>query len=302
MASSSTQTLNIALPTGSLGIGIKLGSDGNCVVSSALSTSPLQVDDIIVSLNGINLKTVDGGVEALVTLFSAFSLVERNLVVQRAANNNIAGLSSPLKDSTKHNASSSSTNKKQKMQNGSNKFGIASSSTKNSNGMEVISLLDDSDDEDESHGRKNGNNNVVAKAAKMQGGNAFGVGTTERKMNATSTSQLEPEVMEVSTTSSSSMTTSSWRQTSASSSLSSEPPRGNLKDDNNYNNSTSGEGGDDDDDDAELTIVATKGQNALADFPHSRENCVTHPFSGDKQKHCSNCYCYVCDIPGKRVF
>ena len=300
MASSSTQTLNIALPTGSLGIGIKLGSDGNCVVSSALSSSPLQVDDTIVSLNGINLKTVDGGVEAWVTLFSAFSLVERNLVVQRAANNNIAGLSSPLKDSTKHNALSSSTNKKQKI------TAFASSSTKNSNGMEVISLLDDSDDEDESHGSKNGNNNVVATAAKMQGGNSFGVCTNEGKMNATTTSQLEPEVMEVSTTSSSSMTSTSWRQTSASS-LSSEPPRGNLKDDNNYNNSASGVknnsgGGDDDDDDAELTIVATKGQNALADFPHSRENCVTHPFSGDKQKHCSNCYCYVCDIPGKRVF
>ena len=48
----------------------------------------------------------------------------------------------------------------------------------------------------------------------------------------------------------------------------------------------------------ELTIVATKGQNALMDFPHSRENCATHPFatSVNKAVHCSNCYCYVCDV------
>ena len=52
------------------------------------------------------------------------------------------------------------------------------------------------------------------------------------------------------------------------------------------------------DDDEEFAIVATKGQNALADFPHSRANCVTHPFdSGDKKTHCDNCYCYVCDMP-----
>ena len=31
----------------------------------------------------------------------------------------------------------------------------------------------------------------------------------------------------------------------------------------------------------------------------SRENCVTHPFSGDKKQHCGNCYCYVCDGPAK---
>ena len=55
----------------------------------------------------------------------------------------------------------------------------------------------------------------------------------------------------------------------------------------------------DDDDEEEFEIVATKGQNALADFPHSRANCVTHPFAsgGDKKAHCENCYCYVCDIP-----
>jgi len=82
----------------------------------------------------------------------------------------------------------------------------------------------------------------------------------------------EDDVMEVSA----SAAPSQWVR--ASSSLSSSSVhRGNPKDDQ--------------DDQAELTIVATKGKNALVDFPHSRENCATYPFvtSGDNKLHWSRC-------------
>ena len=55
----------------------------------------------------------------------------------------------------------------------------------------------------------------------------------------------------------------------------------------------------DDDSDDKLTIVATKGNNALVDFPHSQDICATLPFaarSGDNIMYCPKCYCYVCDI------
>ena len=69
----------------------------------------------------------------------------------------------------------------------------------------------------------------------------------------------------------------------------------------------------DSDDDDELEIVGTKGVDALVDFPHSRENCLTHRFSKtvaagggtgvggaeSNRAHCANCYCYVCDVPAK---
>ena len=78
---------------------------------------------------------------------------------------------------------------------------------------------------------------------------------------------------------------SSWRNSSSSES----GACGNLKDDGVLGGNAKGE-----DEDDELEIVATKGQNALADFPHSRENCVKHPFpTGDKKLHCANCFCYV---------
>ena len=52
----------------------------------------------------------------------------------------------------------------------------------------------------------------------------------------------------------------------------------------------------DDDEDDELQFVGRTGQLALVDFPHARENCVTHKFVlGGEKKHCANCYCYVCD-------
>lgn len=60
-------------------------------------------------------------------------------------------------------------------------------------------------------------------------------------------------------------------------------------------NKQPGGGGDD-----EIELVGTTGSNALADFPHARENCVTCPFHADPRKHCANCYCYVCDAPAAK--
>ena len=54
-----------------------------CTVSSKSNpNSPLQVGDVIVSLNGISLKEVEGGMDAWVKLFVAFGTSVRNLVVQ----------------------------------------------------------------------------------------------------------------------------------------------------------------------------------------------------------------------------
>ena len=52
------------------------------------------------------------------------------------------------------------------------------------------------------------------------------------------------------------------------------------------------------DEDAECMIVGQKGDNALADFPHSREDCVVHPMIAAKnaETYCDNCFCYVCDV------
>lgn len=48
--------------------------------------------------------------------------------------------------------------------------------------------------------------------------------------------------------------------------------------------------------DEDVAIVGSTGPNALADFPHSRANCVTYPFARDPVVYCDNCYCYVCDV------
>jgi len=50
------------------------------------------------------------------------------------------------------------------------------------------------------------------------------------------------------------------------------------------------------DDDDEAQVVGSRGQFALVDFPHSRENCATHPFvKGKMEAKCVNCFCFVCD-------
>jgi hypothetical protein len=48
--------------------------------------------------------------------------------------------------------------------------------------------------------------------------------------------------------------------------------------------------------DEDVQLVGSTGPNALADFPHARQDCVTHPFIQDEE-YCANCFCFVCDIP-----
>ena len=55
------QSINITIPPGPLGVGI-ISEDSNCIISSKSnqSNSPLMVDDIIISLNGIKLSQIEG--------------------------------------------------------------------------------------------------------------------------------------------------------------------------------------------------------------------------------------------------
>ena len=54
------------------------------------------------------------------------------------------------------------------------------------------------------------------------------------------------------------------------------------------------------DEDDEVTFCWRKGDLALADFPHCRENCLNKRFvKGKESDACGNCYCYVCDAPVK---
>jgi len=246
MASSSTQPLTIYLLPGPLGIGIKMSTSGECIVSSKApqSKSPLQVGDILLSLNGISLVDVDGGTDAWVRLFSAFDNAERKVKVQRDATavDNKKFVKNEKKVHLLQNDSDDSTN------NTANKKQKADKNGSNKSSMEVISLLDDTDDED---------GDIVEMGQKK-------VGVPSR--NTSKSSLDDVEVMEVSPTS-----TSSWGLSSSSSSLSNgSSGGGNLKDDRNYesNNNTKNNSGDNKDEDEELVVVASRGQNALADFPH----------------------------------
>ena len=70
-AATQLQSLNICIPPGSLGVGIN-NINGYCtVISKTNQHSPLEVLDIITSLNGINLVECESGVTAWVTLFGA---------------------------------------------------------------------------------------------------------------------------------------------------------------------------------------------------------------------------------------
>ena len=101
---------------------------------------------------------------------------------------------------------------------------------------------------------------------------------------------------------------SGWRQVSATAAASAGPE--NTGTGNASSASTSGRTGqpkddrayetnaerkvDDDDEEEEFQLVATKGTNALIDFPHSRENCVQFSFAnGDKKAHCVSSICMV---------
>ena len=51
-----------------------------------------------------------------------------------------------------------------------------------------------------------------------------------------------------------------------------------------------------------VEVIGSSGPNVLSDFPHARADCAVHHWTlqGDhasKLKHCSNCYCYICDGP-----
>eukprot|EP00571_Detonula_confervacea_P016055 CAMPEP_0172307910 /NCGR_PEP_ID=MMETSP1058-20130122/8667_1 /TAXON_ID=83371 /ORGANISM="Detonula confervacea, Strain CCMP 353" /LENGTH=638 /DNA_ID=CAMNT_0013020217 /DNA_START=36 /DNA_END=1952 /DNA_ORIENTATION=+ len=83
----STQQLSLTLPTGSLGLGIQQqDSTGLCIVTSkSNAASPLRIDDVILSLNGIGLADVEGGVDAWVSVFVTFASGPRNVVIHRAA-------------------------------------------------------------------------------------------------------------------------------------------------------------------------------------------------------------------------
>ena len=242
MAASSTQPLTIYLLPGPLGIGIKMSTTGECIVSSKApqSKSPLQVGDILLSLNGISLVDVDGGTDAWCKLFSAFDNVERKVKVQR---DNTAVIN---KKSIKNEKKVHLLQNDSSVQGNANKKRKADSNGSNKSSMEVISLLDDTDDEED----------IVEVGQKKV--STLNVGVPSRS----SLSSLDDvEVMEVSPSSA-----PSWGLNSSSSSLSSG---GNLKDDRNYegNNNTNNNSGDINEDE-ELVVVASRGQNALADFPH----------------------------------
>mmetsp|Transcript_36050 Transcript_36050/g.61488 ORF Transcript_36050/g.61488 Transcript_36050/m.61488 type:complete len:459 (+) Transcript_36050:126-1502(+) len=84
-ANNGKQNLIIKLPPGSLGVTIQKSIvDGRCIViSKTNNASPFEVGDVIVSINGITLKDVGGGVPAWVNLISTLSTANRTFVVQR---------------------------------------------------------------------------------------------------------------------------------------------------------------------------------------------------------------------------
>ncbi|KAJ3681729.1 hypothetical protein LUZ60_014302 [Juncus effusus] len=49
--------------------------------------------------------------------------------------------------------------------------------------------------------------------------------------------------------------------------------------------------------DDEVAVVAARGKIPCRDYPHPRHTCAEFPFAQTShEKHCSNCFCYVCDI------
>jgi len=153
---------------------------------------------------------------------------------------------------------------------------------------DAIELLDDSEDEAPAMGTKNVEASEPPAAGDIK---PTVVGATASATGPADSDIEEVEVSAPTTTSS----TSGWRPAGGGT--------GQPKYDRAYDSDAPGNGNDEQEkksaNDEEFEIVATKGQNALADFPHSRANCVTHPFAsgGDKKAHCDNCYCYVCDMP-----
>ena len=90
MPSATPELLTIPIPPGPLGVGIQK-KGGYCVVSTVNETtlkrngisSPLVVNDVILSLNGIQLNEVKDAPQSWMKLFKAFQMGQRTLVVQR---------------------------------------------------------------------------------------------------------------------------------------------------------------------------------------------------------------------------
>lgn len=90
MPSATPELLSIPIPPGPLGVGIQK-KGGYCVVSTVNETtlrmngisSPLVVNDVILSLNGIKLNEVKDAPQSWMNLFRAFQTGQRTLVVQR---------------------------------------------------------------------------------------------------------------------------------------------------------------------------------------------------------------------------
>ncbi|KAL7495665.1 hypothetical protein ACHAWT_005438 [Skeletonema menzelii] len=75
---------DVVIPAGDLGVTIKMGANGMCtVVEKTVEDYPLNVLDVIVSLNGIKLAEVQDGEEAWAKLFDTFNAAPMTLVVSR---------------------------------------------------------------------------------------------------------------------------------------------------------------------------------------------------------------------------
>jgi len=55
----------------------------------------------------------------------------------------------------------------------------------------------------------------------------------------------------------------------------------------------------------DIQVLQSNAVNPLVEYPHARFLCKAHPFSfsrissEENQLHCSNCFCYICDVPVK---
>lgn len=77
--------LTFPLPTGPLGLTIRKTSDGIVVqaIASSASSSPLKVGDCILSMNGVNFASLEGGVNGVADIIKAYSNSLRIVDVQR---------------------------------------------------------------------------------------------------------------------------------------------------------------------------------------------------------------------------
>ncbi|KAL7550676.1 hypothetical protein ACHAWF_013896 [Thalassiosira exigua] len=90
-------TVRLSLPPGRLGVGVRRdGPTGSCAIRSRSNrSSPLEVGDVVLSLNGIVLADVEGGVAAWTKLFRAFDGAPRNVTVQRGGSSGTAATEAP---------------------------------------------------------------------------------------------------------------------------------------------------------------------------------------------------------------